>query len=68
MESSDEFSYNYPSSSDDRPYVSNEAGQAGLLDGLRNVLVYEKPEHPIPIGAKNCISGHDFEWEIRQEK
>ncbi|HAO99550.1 MAG TPA: hypothetical protein DCQ83_05850 [Fibrobacteres bacterium] len=65
METTGEFGYQYPSKPGEKPYVSNEAGQEGLPEGLKNVLVYE--EHPgvIPSGTYNIILGVDFDWKTK---
>ncbi len=66
MEAASDFSYNYhPLMSEPKPYVANEAGQDDLPDLLRNVLVCEETEHPIPPGTQNCILGRDFKWDIQ---
>lgn len=66
MEQTQEFSHHYyPLIREARPYVSNEAGQEDLPDGLRNVLVYEETHQPLPHHSENCIVGRDFRWEIQ---
>ncbi len=65
MESTGESSYNYSVSSGERPYVSNEAGQKDLPEGLKNVLIYEEVGLPVSIRTENRILGKDFEWLIQ---
>ena len=68
MESTGEFSYHYPAPPGERPnrsYVSNEAGQKGLPEGLMNVLIYEEMLFSSLLNKTDRIFGRDFEWMIK---
>lgn len=67
MEGAGEFSHGYRSPAGSRPYISNEAGEIDLPEGLRNVLIYEKTGTLIPRGTRNSIIGKRFRWEIKAE-
>lgn len=66
MDRAGQFSYKYrPLLAEPRPYVSNEAGQEGLPEHLRNVLILEETQRPIAANTHNCILGRNFRWNIQ---
>jgi len=66
MERAGQYSFQYhPGLAEARPYVSNEAGQEDLPDHLRNVIVIENTQRPIPPNTHNCILGRNFRWNIQ---
>jgi NDP-sugar pyrophosphorylase family protein len=66
MERSGQYSYQYHTQfAEARPHVSNEAGQEGLPEHLRNVLVLEETQRPVSASTHDCILGRNFRWNIQ---
>lgn len=66
MDRSGQFSYQYhPVMAEARPYVSNEAGQEGLPEHLRNVVLLEETQRPVSESTHDCILGRNFRWNIQ---
>jgi MurNAc alpha-1-phosphate uridylyltransferase len=63
MDEADNYSYQYTSEIRE-PCVSNEASLPGLPEGMKNVLIYERPDKPLKREFYNRIIGRNISWEI----